>query len=188
LTMSDVFPFDPVMPVCGMIYRDWGIADAACSELIEIWGPLEILSASFPFTQTAYYHAEMGEPLLRRFVAFAQLIDPSEMARMKLESNALESAMADENGQRKVNLDPGILSLANLLIATCKNHYHRVPMRDGVYAHMEYVFKEGDFAFLPWTYPDFKTPEYLDFFRTLRQTYKSRLKEAVKLKTPGGAE
>lgn len=85
--------------------------------------------------------------------------------------------MSDGNGCRSVNLDPGMLSLANLLIATCKNHYHRVPLRDGVYAHMEYVFKNGDFSFLPWTYPDFMSPEYLNFFRALRQVYKRRLQD-----------
>lgn len=175
--MSFALPFDPVMPVCGMIYRDGGVADAACSELIELWGPMETLSLPFPFTQTTYYHAEMGRPLLRRFLAFRNLIDPSRLVELKLESNAMERSMTDVRGNRTVNLDPGILSLAHLLIATCKNHYHRIPLREGVYAHMEYVFKEGDFSFLPWTYPDFMTPEYLNFFRKLRQIYKGRLKE-----------
>ncbi len=184
--MSTAVPFDSVMPVCGIITRDSGIADSACSDLIDIWGPIETLSPSFPFTQTSYYHAEMGTPLLRRFVAFKKLVDPSELVRLKLESNKLEAAMADLDGHRTVNLDPGILSLANLLIATCKNHYHRVPMRDGVYAHMEYVFKHGDFSFLPWTYPDFMTAEYLDFFRGLRQIYKNRLKESLQAIESGG--
>ncbi len=177
--MSSALPFDPVMPVCGMIYRDGGVADAACSELIDTWGPIETLSLPFPFVQTTYYQAEMGKPLLRRFVAFRNLIDPSGLTDLKLQSNAMETSMLDEKGNRTVNLDPGILSLANLLIATCKNHYHRIPLRDGVYAHLEYVFKDGDFSFLPWTYPDFMTPEYLNFFRGLRQCYKNRLKEPV---------
>jgi hypothetical protein len=174
--MAQAVPFDPVMAVCGMIYRDGGIADAACSELAEAWGPIEILSTAFPFTQTSYYQDEMGSPLLRRFLAFSNLIDPSELGRLKLESNALEQVLAHK-GKRTINLDPGILSLANLLIATCKNHYHRIPLRDGVYAHLEYVFKNGDFSPLPWTYPDFMTAEYLDFFKNLRLNYKNRLKK-----------
>lgn len=178
--MSLAQAFDPVMPLCGMIYRDWGSADAACSELVDRWGPLEIISPPFPFNQTSYYHGEMGQPLQRRFLAFKQLIDPSELSGLKLESNALELTMRDDSGNRTVNLDPGFLSLANLLIATCKNHYHRIPLREGVYAHLEYVFKDGDFAFLPWTYPDFKSPQYLDFFRSLRQVYKSNLKLLAK--------
>lgn len=183
--MSQAIPFDPVMVVCGLIYRDGGVADAACSDLIENWGPVEALSPAFPFVQTTYYHEEMGKPLLRRFVAFSNLVDPAELYRLKIESNALEAAMMVQ-GRRTVNLDPGTLSLANLLIATCKNHYHRVPLREGVFAHLEYVFKNGDFASLPWTYPDFMTPEYLNFFRNLRLIYKNRLKEIVRTEQTTG--
>ena len=75
-------------------------------------------------------------------------------------------------GKRTVNLDPGYMSDANVIIATAKNHYHRVPLRDGIYAHMEYVLKDGRIHFLPWTYPDFQTDAYLDFFRRLQELFK----------------
>jgi hypothetical protein len=75
-------------------------------------------------------------------------------------------------GKRTVNLDPGYLSEANVIIATAKNHYHRVPLRDGIYAHIEYVLKDGRINFLPWTYPDFQSEPYLDFFRGLHERFR----------------
>ena len=74
-------------------------------------------------------------------------------------------------GKRSVNLDPGYISEANVIIATAKNHYHRVPLRDGIYAHMEYVLKDGRIHFLPWTYPDFQLGAYLAFFSHLKEMH-----------------
>ncbi|UCH96452.1 MAG: DUF4416 family protein, partial [Candidatus Aminicenantes bacterium] len=80
------------------------------------------------------------------------------------------------NGNRVVNLDPGYLSEANVIIATTKNHYHRVPLSKGIYAHMEYVIKKKKLVPLEWTYPDFKSSQYMDFFEKLIHIYKGNLK------------
>jgi hypothetical protein len=45
----------------------------------------------FPFDQTHYYDEEMGTPIYRRFFSFAEMIDPAELAALKLKTNELES-------------------------------------------------------------------------------------------------
>ncbi len=124
-----------------------------------------------PFTATDYYQTEMGEPLFRQFVSFRELLAPERLPEIKMRTIELEEKLA-AGGGRRVNLDPGYLSDANVIIATAKNHYHRVPLRDGIYAHIEYVLKDGRINFLPWTYPDFQTATYLDFFRQLQELFK----------------
>ena len=117
----------------------------------------------------------MGAPLLRRFVAFRPWQPPERLPEVKIAAMELEERLA-AGSRRTVNIDPGFLSAANVVIATAKNHYHRVPLRDGVYAHLEYVLKDGRLQFLPWTYPDFKTEAYLEFFNRLREQFKNELK------------
>ncbi|HLP60767.1 MAG TPA: DUF4416 family protein, partial [Candidatus Deferrimicrobium sp.] len=60
------------------------------------------------------------------------------------------------------------------IIATTKNHYHRVPLSKGIYAHIEYVIKKKKIIPLEWTYPDFKTPQYMDFFERLNLLFKQK--------------
>jgi hypothetical protein len=59
-----------------------------------------------------------------------------------------------------------------VIIATCKNNYQRVPLQRGIYAHLEYVLKNKQLHFLPWTYPDFQSAAYLDYFRQLFVLFK----------------
>ncbi len=121
----------------------------------------------------------MGEPLFRQFVSFREWLRPQRLAAIKIAAMRLEETLAVA-GRRTVNLDPGYLSEANVIIATAKNHYHRVPLADGIYAHMEYVLKDGRIQFLPWTYPDFKTEAYLDFFKRLLEAYRRERKGAIR--------
>ena len=74
-----------------------------------------------------------------------------------------------------VNLDPGYLSDANVIIATTKNYYQRVPLTNGIYAHMEYVLKGKDLGILEWTYPGFRSEEYKNFFRKMIPMYKKKV-------------
>ena len=128
-----------------------------------------------PFTATDYYFREMGSPLQRRFLLFSDLYCPSCLPAAKHFSNDLEIETA-LNGRRRVNIDPGFISPANVVIATCKNFAHRVPLQDGIYAHLEYVYRKGAFSTLDWTYPDFHQAEYRDFFKQARSFLLAMLK------------
>ena len=178
--MSTRGDFKAVKFFCGLIFSQRRSAELALDMLPGAIAAVESRSAVIPFTATDYYRPEMGEPLFRQFVSFAGLLPPERLPGIKIGAMELEARLA-ENGRRVVNLDPGYLSDANVIIATAKNHYHRVPLRDGIYAHMEYVLKDGRLNFLPWTYPDFQTAAYLDFFKLLLESFKrDRRKQAEK--------
>jgi hypothetical protein len=172
-TRSD---FKAVKFFCGVIFGASRPAELALDMLQGAIAAVESRSAVIPFTATDYYRPEMGEPLFRQFVSFKGLLNPERLPEIKIGAMGLEARLA-ENGRRRVNLDPGYLSEANVIIATAKNHYHRVPLRDGIYAHMEYVLKDGRLNFLPWTYPDFRTDAYVDFFKRLLESFKRDKRE-----------
>jgi hypothetical protein len=169
--MSTRADFKKVKYFCGLICRREPDAEAAAAHLQGIIGAVDGRSAVVPFDQTPYYRAEMGEPLFRLFVSFRPLLEPERLPAFKMEAMRLETEMAVA-GKRRVNIDPGYLSEANVIIATAKNHYHRVPLAHGIYAHMEFVLKDGRIQFLPWTYPDFQTAAYLEFFNHLHEAFR----------------
>ncbi|UCH98340.1 MAG: DUF4416 family protein [Candidatus Aminicenantes bacterium] len=168
--------FSPVKLFSGFIYGDEDIYREVKKRLAGIFSPVDLESDVFNFDFTTYYNQEMGTPLFRRFVSFKEFILPEQLPDIKLLTNKIEIETACD-GKRTINLDPGYLSEANVIIATTKNYYHRVPLQKGIYAHMEYVIKGKKICPLAWTYPDFKTEGYLDFFQRLRLLYKKEMKE-----------
>lgn len=169
--MSTRSDFKKVKYFCGLIFSQSQAASGALGMLQELLSAVDGRSAVMPFTATDYYRAEMGEPLFRQFVSFRELLTPEKLPEIKMRTMQLEEKLA-VGGKRTVNLDPGYLSDANVIIATAKNHYHRVPLSNGIYAHIEYVLKDGRLNFLPWTYPDFQTGAYLDFFKLLLESFR----------------
>ena len=150
-----------------------GRRDALVSRLSDRWGPVDFASEPFIFTFTHYYDAEMGPPIDRFFISFERLVDPASLARTKLETNAIEDLFR-ETGSRKVNLDPGLLSLPRFVLATTKENAHRVPLADGIYAEITLLYGKGSFQPLPWTYPDFRSEPTLSILNTIRSRYKSQ--------------
>lgn len=177
--MSQRGEYKPVKYFCGLIFNRAAAAESAIVRLQELMAAVDGCSAVIPFTVTDYYRAEMGEPLFRQFVSFREWQSPQRLPEFKIAAMQLEQRLSAA-GKRTVNLDPGYLSDANVIIATAKNQYHRVPLSDGVYAHMEYTLKDGRIHFLPWTYPDFKTGAYLDFFALLLEAYRRERKEVIR--------
>ncbi len=148
----------------------------ACLE--EHFGPVERQSPVFDFSFTDYYDSEMGGRPVRYLLLFQDLVDPSGLADFKTLTNSLEKRFAFEDGRRRVNLDPGILSLSNFILATCKDRSHRIPLRDGIYAETTLVYQDRDFQRLPWTYADYSSDEIKAVLRDFREVYKKSLKTA----------
>ncbi len=176
--MSDPHPFPPAKLVVGLIYADPAWLGRAAAALVERFGPVEARSPEFAFDTTDYYASEMGTGLKRVFLAFERPVDPSGLAGIKLETNGLEEALRSEAGTsgRVVNIDPGTLTPSALIMATGKDFSHRVPLRDGVFAHLEMLFTKTGTRALDWTYPDMRKPGVGAWLIELRRKMLERLK------------
>lgn len=170
---------DPVKLIAGLLGRDVDLLAQAEARLCQELGAVEAASEPVPFTHTHYYARELGEHPWRRFLAFASLVDPGELAAFKLGTNALELEWAVE-GRRPVNVDPGYISLSKLVLASTKNHWHRIYIGQGIYAEATLPFRDGAFQPQEWTYPDYRTPEHLAFFAAVRARYHSQLREQAR--------
>jgi len=177
-------PFQDVKLFSGIIYRSESAFQSVKKQLESFYSPVDMETPALDFDFTPYYNKEMGTPLFRRFISFETLINPELLPDIKLLTNQLEIETAI-NGKRTINLDPGFLSDANVIIATTKNYYHRVPLTKGIYAHMEYVIIGKNLKILEWTYPDFQSELYMNYFRELLVLYKKNIKDR-KIKEANG--
>lgn len=116
---------------------------------------------------------------MRFFIVFEDLVDPSRLAWMKHTTNDMEIRFS-EDGCRKINLDPGILSADNFILATTKDRSHRVPLSDGMYAEVTLMYASGQFNALPWTYADYRSDEFRALFKRFRQDYLQQRRLAAK--------
>ncbi len=169
--------FKKVKLFAGIIYPHPDIYLKAKNEFEKIFSPVDLETVQMDFTFTDYYNPEMGSTLYKRFMTFEKLIPPEDLPDIKILTNKMEQESAID-GNRTVNIDPGYLSDANVILATTKNHYHRIPLAKGIYAHMEYVIKKKNtLTPLEWTYPDFKSRPYMEFFEKIIPIFKQSLKK-----------
>jgi hypothetical protein len=114
----------------------------------------------------------MGDQLLKQFVAFEpDCFEPSELARCKLESNQWEleyAGLQRHPEPRPLNLDPGYLTEAKLVLATTKDRDHRIYLHDGIYAEVTLNWVHGGWVNQRWTYPDYQRADFQEFFTKCR--------------------
>lgn len=176
--MSEPRPFEPVKFIVGLIHVDPSPAEEAAGRLERILGPIEYRSPAFDFSSTDYYTEEMGPGVKRAFLSFERTGCPEDLAGLKLATNRMEIEIGGTGTRpgRAVNIDPGYMTSAALFMATAKNFAHRVPLQDGIYAHLELLFTRRGPKFLEWTYPDFRTePGYTEFFMKVRKGHLEKL-------------
>lgn len=138
------------------------------------YGEIERRSPIIPFTYTDYYNAEMGENILRRWISCKDLIFQNELPEVKLDTNKLELLFKPkDSASRCVNIDPGVIYLDKLILATTKNYTHRIYMSDGIYGEITLNYKKNHgYAPNHWTYADYKDPKNIEFFNLIRDDFK----------------
>lgn len=139
-------------------------------------GALEEVVGPLAFEYTSYYDAEMGTGIRRWLWSFERLVDRSQLANIKLLTNEVEQAYTDY-GKRRVNLDPGLMTLGNFVLATGKNNAHRIYLSEGIFADLTLIFRSGSYRPLEWTYPDYADPLLIGILNRLRETYKCVLQQ-----------
>ncbi len=176
--MSKPKPAGAVKLVMSVFSADRRRLNDSLEALSGQYGTADFISAYLPFDFTDYYRAEMGAALVRRFVAFEELVRPESLPDIKLLTNRMEEETAF-GCMRQVNIDPGYISQAHLILATGKGYTHRPYLRDGIYADLTLIYRDGTFHPLPWTYPDYAAEATRGLMQKIRSKYVSQLNPAV---------
>jgi hypothetical protein len=176
--MAEVREFRPVKLICGIISSQEAHFEAAEERLISLYGAVDSRSPRFDFRFTDYYEPQMGKGLKRSFLSFERLVAPERLSEIKVRTNRLEEDIRGKFGGplRIVNIDPGYITSAALIMATAKDFSHRIPLQLGIYAHLEFLFGKGEIRLLDWTYPDFAQAGYRQYFLEVRKIYLAQLK------------
>jgi uncharacterized protein DUF4416 len=169
----------PVKLMIGLLSPDTTLLTQAAATLQESYGSVDVESAVFPWDTTNYYREEMGENLLRKFVAFEPLVSPEALVRIKQETNTLEGTLSGATSPstpRRVNLDPGYLDATKLVLASTKNQAHRIYLAQGIYAEVTLLYHHGGFHPFLYTYADYRWPDTHEFLRRARSRYLEQIR------------
>jgi len=171
----DIQTIPKVKLIIGIIYSKSSNINTCLSHLEKVFGPIDQRSIEFNFDMTDYYEQEMGKELLRMFVSFQNLIEAQQIAEIKRLSNIIELNYYLEDG-RSINLDPGYLDMDKFVLVSAKYGRQKIYLSKGIYADATLYFYKKEFHAYPWSFPDFSSGSYDDYFIEVRTKYKSQIK------------
>lgn len=165
--MSDLKPATQALLFISVLYNH---NKCTLSDIISILGngyerPIVFDHDFFPMRE--YYSKEMGEELSRSFIFYPTPVSRESLVSHKKHCDEVEKLNQDFAG-RIFNVDPGIITLDQVLLSSGKPYSHRIYLNDGVYAELTYQFKDKSFHQLDWTYPDYQHPEIIEQFNWFR--------------------
>jgi len=146
----------------------------------QAWGTIALASPVFAFRETDYYQSTMGADLGKVFFVFAELFDPAELVATKRQTGDWEHSYAAGEShpeERPLNLDPGYLTSAKLVLASTKDHAHRIYLDRGIYAEVTLHYRDRRWQHHPWTFPDYRRADYHEFFTAARDYLRGRQKD-----------
>jgi hypothetical protein len=139
---------------CGIISADEEIKLKSFDFLKKKLSEIDLTSKVMPFDFSNYYNNEMGNNLKRFWISFEKLVLSSELASIKVFTNSIEDSFVLDN-KRRINIDPGYISLANVILATTKDYSHRIYLEKGIYGEVTTIYQKNGYIKLPWSYPDY---------------------------------
>jgi hypothetical protein len=184
--MARYLPHPPALLLLAAFSRHLPALDWARERAMDAWGPIALASEPYDFSETDYYDATMGPALKKIFWAFARPFDPADLAAVKRLANRWEEEFATvaRRGEildassspitelRPLNLDPGYLTTAKLVLASTKDHAHRIYLGDGIFAEITLFFRHGRWEHHEFTFPDYRRADYQHFFSQVRDHLK----------------
>lgn len=182
--MGEISAPAPVLLIVAVSSRYQEALDWARKKTCDVWGPLALESPVFEFTETDYYLKTMGPDLKKTFFTYERLIGPGELPRFKHVTNDWEkeyAALGRHAEPRPLNLDPGYLTTAKLVLASTKDHAHRLYMADGIYAEITLHYRSRHWQPREFTYPDYRRDDYQAFFVQAREYLRGREKEMARM-------
>ncbi len=164
-----------------VMFRDPELLAEVRKLLEKNYGEIDAESEIYSFSAISpYYDPEMGENINKIIFSFKEPVPRGILKDVKLFCAATELEYS-ENGSRLLNLDPGLLTLENFILATGKNYSHRIYLGSGVFAEVTLMFgKKNAVKELPWTYRDYLFEPARSFLLEVRELY--RVKRAALLK------
>jgi hypothetical protein len=155
--------------------------------LQEQFGPVDVRGEPQLFTSTSFYTKELGSPHYRAFLAFRDLVPREALGPIKVFTNQLEGHAAEpsepnetnetERKRRTFNLDPGLITLGQLFLASTKDQRQRVYVGNGIYIEPTLYFQDKGWKTFPWTYPSYASGDYFTFLTEARQVLAAQIKE-----------
>ncbi len=158
-----------------ILFRDTERADSTERDLRKEIGNIFEKTAFMSFEYTRYYEKEMGSNLSRIFLLFEPLFQREQLPEIKIKTNIIEAALSWE-GKRVVNIDPGYISLENVVLATTKGYAHRVYLNSGIYAELTLIYHNNTYRPVEWTYPDYGSEEIIAIFNGWRNILKEKIR------------
>jgi hypothetical protein len=166
---------EQVKLIIGFIFQNEGFLKKTEGILRRHFGPIDFESPILPFNYTDYYRKEFGSGLSRKFIAFKKLIPSHSLAAIKILTNKIENGFSQKD-QRRINIDPGYLTMAKLVLASTKDYNHRIHLNKGIFAEITLTYQNKSFQPLEWTYPDYRSGEYIRVFQQIRNIYAQQIK------------
>lgn len=167
--------------IAAIVSRFPDVRQFARERLAGLWGEPLLVSPEYEFVETSYYQASMGTDLIKQFLVYSPPdFDAAGIADCKLASNALEEEIAKTNRYlvpRPLNIDPGYLTEAKLVLATTKDRDHRIYLRDGIFAEVTLHWNHGHWGANRWTYPDYQREDFQLFFTECRNQLRIRQRQ-----------
>jgi len=172
--MGQIKRHQPVKLIIGFIFKEEDILNKAKTILERQFGKIDFASQILTFGHTSYYEKEFGKELRRRFISFKELVSPCGLPKIKIITNKIEHKLSI-NKCRLINIDPGYLNLSKLVLASTKDYKHRIYLNKGIYAEVTLFYQNKAFQYWEWTYPDYKTAEYIAIFNEIREIYAEQI-------------
>lgn len=169
---------EPAKVIVSILSAEPELTEIVDRLLAQELGPLEECAGPLAFDFTSYYDAELGPGIQRWIRVFEDLVDRSVLAHIKCLTNEMERAYTVD-GRRRFNLDPGLMTLGNFVLATGKNNAHRIYLNNGIFADLTLIFRSGSYRPLEWTYPDYADAQLIEILNRIRQGYKCTLEQKV---------
>ena len=176
--MGKILKTQPVKLIIALIFRDKLSYSKARKILSRKFGSIDFESPNLNFNLTNYYEKEIGRDLFRRFISFDKLISPDALPRIKVLTNKIEKKLSYRKG-RTVNIDPGYLDMAKLVLASTKDYMHRIYLGRGIFAEVTLSYQGKSFRPWDWTYPDYRTEGYIRIFNHIRHAYSQQITRKV---------
>jgi hypothetical protein len=170
--------YAPVQIFFALMAREDADFERAEDAIVAHYGAVFLRGETYAFDElTSYYQKEFGTGLRKRLVAAGPLVPAEQLVAIKNETNALEFELSGHGSARVVNIDPGYLNLSKVVLASTKDHWHRLYVADGIFEEITLKYKRPPGAYVPmeWTYPDYRQPTQLEFFQQLREQYRAQI-------------